>query len=117
MTMLKLLAAIIMVESGGDPQAYNASEKAAGILQIRPIMVEEVNRILELRGSTLRFTLADRWCPDESVLMFNVYANHLARVNGPMTTEEVARCWNGGPKGASKKSTEKYWIKVKQRLQ
>ena len=36
----------MQVESGNDTLAYNAKENAAGCLQIRPIMVREVNRLL-----------------------------------------------------------------------
>ena len=32
------------------------------------------------------------------------------------TPEVLARCWNGGPHGWKKKSTLKYWAKVKARL-
>ena len=42
----KLIKAIMAVESSGNPNAYNEAEQSAGILQIRPIMVEDVNRIM-----------------------------------------------------------------------
>ena len=51
-----LIAAIIQVESGGDTLAYNAKEDAVGCLQIRPIMVREVNRLVGKDS----FTLDDR---------------------------------------------------------
>jgi hypothetical protein len=40
-----LLAAIIQVESSGNPRAYNQREDAVGILQIRRILVDDLNRI------------------------------------------------------------------------
>jgi len=33
------------------------------------------------------------------------------------TAEEVARCWNGGPRGMSYTYTEPYWDKVQAFLQ
>jgi len=87
MILIKLLAAIIMIESGGNDLAYNKREDACGCLQIRPIMVAEFNRI------GIPFTLDDRWNCGKS------------------------RKWNGGPNGHKKASTLKYWKKVKQQLQ
>jgi hypothetical protein len=56
--------AIVMEESKGNPVAYNREEQAAGIVQIRPICLEDVNRISHSRGLGLEFTLADRFSPD-----------------------------------------------------
>ena len=39
--------AVIFVESIDNDSAYNHREKAVGCLQIRPIMVREVNRVLK----------------------------------------------------------------------
>ena len=44
-TMTDLLLALEKVESNGNEFAYNESEKALGSLQIRPIMVDDYNRI------------------------------------------------------------------------
>ena len=41
-----LLIAVMAVESNFVSMAYNAKENAVGVLQIRPIMVREVNRLL-----------------------------------------------------------------------
>ena len=40
------VSAVIYIESRGDSLAYNTKEKAVGVLQIRPIMLREVNRVL-----------------------------------------------------------------------
>ena len=47
-----LVKALIQVESSGRDNAHNISEDAVGCLQIRPIMVREVNRILHKQGGT-----------------------------------------------------------------
>ena len=43
---MTLVNALILVESNGNSRAYNKKERACGCLQIRPIMLREVNRIL-----------------------------------------------------------------------
>jgi len=103
-----LIAAIIQVESGGDTLAYNLKEDAAGCLQIRPIMVREVNRLVGKDS----FTLSDRWSKVKSIQMFNILRSH---TNNP-TDEKLARNWNGGYTGHKKQSTIKYWQKVRNNL-
>ena len=106
----KLIQALIMVESSGRDSAYNASEDAVGCLQIRPIMVREVNRILRKQGDTLRFRMKDRWSREKSLEMFNIWREY----HHPNSTDEViARNWNGGPRGYEKESTIYYWRKVR----
>lgn len=104
-----LFAAICIVESGGDPSAYNKAEDSAGIVQIRPIMIEDVNRILKLRNDKRRFTLGDRWNVAKSQQMFDIYMSHYCK---GMSLIDKARCWNGGPKGHKKDSTLRYAAKV-----
>ncbi len=103
-----LIDAIIHVESRGDSMAYNAGEDAVGVLQIRPIMMREVNRLLGYN----KYTLKDRWSKSKSIEMFNVIKAHTTNP----TNERLARNWNGGWNGYKKKSTLKYWQKVKTQL-
>ncbi len=103
-----LIMAIIQVESGGDRLAHNIKEDAVGVLQIRPIMVAEVNRLIGKDS----FTLSDRWSIHKSIAMFNVIKSHTTNP----TNEKLARNWNGGWKGYKKQSTLKYWNKVKKLL-
>ena len=108
-----LIDALMWVESRCDTSAYCKREDAVGVLQIRPIMVKEVNRILRLQKSSYIFTLEDRWSKEKSIQMFNVVANYYHETS---SYEKIARCWNGGPKGLQKKQTQKYWRKVQKRL-
>ena len=55
-----LLSAIMFIESSYNDSAYRADEDAVGCLQIRKTMVNDINRILKRRKSTLRFTYHDR---------------------------------------------------------
>jgi len=104
-----LIAAIIQVESGGDTMAYNEKEDAVGCLQIRPIMVREVNRLLGKDS----FTLKDRWSKAKSIEMFNVIRSHLKGASN----EEIARVWNGGYNGKNNPKTLVYWKKVRKYTQ
>lgn len=104
---------MIVVESNGNDSAYNANEEAVGCLQIRPIMVREVNRILRKQGDTLRYHLKDRWDREKSLEMFHIWREY-HHPNSP--DEVIARNWNGGPRGYEKESTIRYWDKVKGEL-
>jgi len=104
-----LIAAIIQVESGGDTLAYNSKEDAVGCLQIRPIMVREVNRLLGKDS----FTLYDRWSKAKSIQMFKVLRSHLKGASD----EQIARTWNGGYNGKNIPQTLQYWNKVKKYTQ
>lgn len=103
-----LIEAIIYVESRGDVNAYNAKENAVGCLQIRPIMLREVNRLLGYN----KYQLVDRLNKVKSIEMFNVIKEHTTNP----TNEKLARNWNGGWNGYKKQSTLKYWHKVKKQL-
>jgi len=107
-----LLSAIMYVESSYNDSAYNSYEDAVGCLQIRKTMVNDVNRILRRQKSDLRFTYDDRWLRNKSIKMFDIYCKHY----GLTTSEEIARCWNGGPRGMQNEMTANYWKKVKNKL-
>jgi len=54
----ELIEAMAFVESGGNPATIgdiNLGTPSVGLLQIRPIMVREVNRILRKQGLDKRF--------------------------------------------------------------
>ena len=104
-----LVDALIMVESNGNPNAYCKKEKAVGCLQIRPVMLREVNRILRKQKLTKRFSLEDRWDCGLSEEMFYIWKNYHHKDS---SDEVIARCWNGGPRGYKKQSTKHYWQKV-----
>ena len=108
-----LIEAMVWVESKGDPNAFAKREDAAGVLQIRPIMVNEVNRILNIKKDDRFYTLDDRWNETKSIEMFYVFVDYYHKDS---SYEEIARCWNGGPKGLQKKQTKRYWKKVQNTL-
>jgi len=107
-----LLSAIMFVESSYNDSAYHKGEDAVGCLQIRKCMVDDVNRILRRQKSDIRFIYDDRWLRNRSIKMFDIYCKHY----GLTTAEEIARCWNGGPRGMQNEMTANYWKKVKNQL-
>lgn len=108
-----LIDAMIWVESRGNDSCYNKREEAVGCLQIRPIMVREVNRILNIQKSDLEYTLEDRWSREKSIEMFHIVNGYH---NKNSTYEEIARAWNGGPNWAEKSLTKRYWKRVQKQL-
>mgnify|MGYP003119295329 FL=1 len=107
-----LLSALIMVESRNNDSAHAVGEDAVGCLQIRKTMVDDVNRILKRQNKEHRFSYSDRWDRQKSIKMFDIYCKHY----GLTTAEEIARCWNGGPRGMNKEATVYYWKKVQDHL-
>ena len=108
-----IIDAIIFVESSGNDSAYRADEDAVGAFQIRQVMVDDVNRILNRRNIPIQYTYEDRWCRDKSTEMFNIFCSYY----GLETAEEIARCWNGGPRGINNPYTLGYWNKVELKLE
>lgn len=97
-----LISAIEYVESRGDIKAYNKKEHAAGCLQIRPIMLKEVNRV-----SGKNYTLQDRYDRDKSYEMFYIIMD---KYNPDYDLRIACRVWNG--RGNSGKGSESYYQKV-----
>ena len=83
-----LIEAMVWVESKGKENAYAKRENAAGVLQIRPIMVNEVNRILNINKDDRFYTLDDRWNRDKSIEMFYVFVDYYHKNS---SYEEIAR--------------------------
>lgn len=109
-----LVEAIIQVESRGNDSAVGDNGKAVGCLQIHPIVVREVNRLV-----SKPYTLDDRYSRAKSIEMFNIISEEYdccEEYTFMQYAEIVARRWNGGPKGDKKTATLEYWEKVKKEL-
>jgi len=114
-----IITALISIESGGHIKAHNTLEDAVGILHIRPIMVEEVNRILELQGAAGDYTLEDRWNPQKSRRMCTYflsyqYDQYVKKHGRTPSLKELAMSWNSG--GIFKKCTEDYKRKIEEKM-
>jgi len=112
-----LIPAMIQVESLGNDSAIGdkhlVGNEAVGALQIRPIMLREVNRILKIQKSNKRYSKKDRYNRERSIEMFMVWKNYHHPKGG---FETIARNWNGGPRGYKNKRTEYYWAKIQNEL-
>jgi hypothetical protein len=80
--------ALIWVESKGDSNAVGKLDDI-GVLQIRPIIVEDCNRILEMEV----FKLEDRLDSLKSVEMFNIIQDHY---NPQHDYHWALKLWNSG---------------------
>lgn len=95
-----------MIESSNNPKAFNKKENAAGIIQIRPIMLKEINSLFGYE----KYSLEDRWDVDKSFEMFKLFQ---VTFNPSLSFEIGSRMWNGGRQGHTKESTLIYWHKIK----
>jgi hypothetical protein len=112
-----LLEAMIQVESKGVENSVgdkHLGRPSIGVLQIRPIMVREVNRILRKHKIKKKYSLDDRYNREYSIEMFYIWRFYH---HANDSDEVIARCWNGGPKGWKRKSTKHYWNKVQNEIQ
>jgi len=112
----RLIEALIQVESNGKEDCIGDKHliiPSVGVLQIRPIMVREVNRILKRLGEDKRYKNKDRYSREKSVEMFTIWRDYHHQND---SDEVIARCWNGGPKGYKRKATLYYWEKVQKAL-
>jgi len=98
----RLINAIVMVESSGNPFAVNIEEEAFGAFQIRPI------RLLDYYQRTgKKYTTEDCFSYNISKEIFIYYA----RLIGYPDYQTIACNWNG-----SGRMTLVYWEKIKKFL-
>ncbi len=112
----RLVKALIQVESCGNDSCIGDRHliiPSIGCLQIRPIMVKEVNRILTILGDDKRYKNKDRYSRVKSIEMFYIWKNYHHKDH---SDEVIARCWNGGSRGYKRKATLHYWKKVQKAL-
>ena len=104
----KVINAIAMVESKGNPKAFNPNGNCAGLLQITPGLVKQCNIWLKAKKSKKRYTLADRYNVKKSKEMFVMVQKNYNKSNN---VEKAIRVWNGGP-GYTLKGINEYYMKV-----
>ena len=112
----RLIEALIQVESRGKENCIGDLHlivPSVGVLQIRPIMVKEVNRILAILGKDKQYKNKDRYSREKSIEMFIIWRDFHHKDD---SNEIISRCWNGGPNGWKRKATLHYWKKVQKAL-
>lgn len=104
-----LIDALCTVESNNNPSAIGDGGQAVGILQIHPIMIKDVNRILGKDAYTLR----DRLDPAKSRKICRVYLSHYGKNK---TLLQMSAMWCAGPDGyrqMNKPAVKRYVDKVR----
>lgn len=103
-----LLSALIQIESGGNDHAKGRHGEL-GALQIRPILVRDVNRIM---GTHYVHTQVTNRAT--ATFIANAYLSHYGR---NLSDESLARIWQGGPKGHKRSATRAYAKRVMRELE
>ena len=105
-TLEAMVYAFAMVESRGNHLAHNERENAVGLLQIRPIMVMEANRIV---GEDI-YTLDDRWDAEVSIEIFRTV---MERHNPTLDIDKAIDIWNPRCGEKYRQSVKNEYEKVK----
>jgi hypothetical protein len=103
-----LLSALIQIESGGNDLARGRHGEL-GALQIKPILVRDVNRIMGTHYAHSQVT-------NRAVSTF-IAQSYLAHYGKNLSDESLARIWQGGPVGHKKSSTRAYARRVMRELE
>lgn len=108
LSYVKLMESIITVESEWNYKAYNPREEALGWMQIRPILIKDLNRNVDLN-----YKLTDRTSVKKSISMFLEYSKMYQKKQFQRGNfKRLSRLWNGGPNGHRNNNTLYYWNKV-----
>lgn len=116
--VIDVIVAIEKVESNKNPYAINKAENAIGSLQIRPIMIDDYNRI---SGEDLPHNVAYNRAM-AYIIAQEIFYHYMKGIENP-TAKHLAFIWNGGgsawtrvdnPKNDKKqKNLDLYWEKVR----
>jgi len=109
-----LIAAVMLVESGGDHRAIGDHHRARGALQIHAAAVRDVNRFYGTKYTHLQMH-DPQAARDVFVRYLSIYVTP-QRLGRQPTSQDYARCWNGGPDGWREPATLTYWNRVRQHL-
>jgi soluble lytic murein transglycosylase-like protein len=110
-----LLTALIAVESSGDPNAIGDNGLAYGCLQLHSAYVQDAAEY-----ARQDWTHEDAFDPETAKQIVRAYMARYAtkkRLGREPTYSDLAKMHNGGPNGSKKAVTDKYWQKVKKKLE
>ena len=110
-SLLKLLAAIAVVESNVDDHTVGDGGDAIGRYQIHAKAVEDVNKFYNTDFSwrQMHDPASAEWV---ALLYLQLYLKAVPNAG----LEDAARIWNGGPDGWRQGCTLAYWHKVSEIL-
>ena len=103
-----LLSALIQIESGGNDLAKGRHGEL-GALQIKPILVRDINRIMGTHYAHQQVT-------NRAISTF-IAQSYLSHYGKNLSDESLARIWQGGPNGPRKSSTRAYARRVMRELE
>ena len=103
-----LLSALIQVESAGNDFARGRHGEL-GALQIKPILVRDVNRIMGTHYVHAQVTNRAT-----ATFIANAYLSHYGK---HLSDESLARIWQGGPQALKRSSSRAYGRRVMRKLQ
>jgi len=103
-----LLSALIQIESHGNDLARGRHGEL-GALQIKPILVRDVNRIMGTHYAHAQVT-------NRAVATFIAHA-YLSHYGRNLSDESLARIWQGGPKAIKRSSSRAYGRRVMRELE
>jgi len=103
-----LLSALIQVESNGSDHA-RGKHGELGALQIKSIMVRDINRIMGTDYSHAQVT-------NRAVSIF-IAESYFAHYGKHLSDESLARLWQGGPKALRRSSSRAYGKRVMRELE
>jgi hypothetical protein len=102
-----LLSALIQIESNGNDHA-RGKHGELGALQIKSIMVRDVNRIMGTHYAHAQVT-------NRTISIF-IAESYFAHYGRNLSDESLARLWQGGPKGLRRSSSRAYGKRVMRKL-
>ena len=102
-----LLSALIQIESHGNDLARGRHGEL-GALQIKPVLVRDVNRIMGTHYAHAQVTNRAT-----ATFIANAYLSHYGK---HLSDESLARLWQGGPKALRKNASRAYGRRVMRKL-
>lgn len=112
--MMRLIAAITVVESNGNDLALNKKEQAWGSMQIRQMVLTDVNKAYKTNYQLNQ--MKNRSASHE------VFKKYIKLYKADTTPEAASKCWNGGPRwrnktGLARKNLDNYWNRVRKQME
>ena len=114
----QILDAIRMVESGGNDRVHDGDGgRAIGPFQIHEIYWKDAVAADPALGPQSGFDYQDCRQRDYAAKVLEAYMRRwVPDAWESRDAEVIARTHNGGPRGADKRATDRYWAKVARRL-
>lgn len=111
--IMLLIPFLITVESHGDPNAIGRNGEL-GILQINQGVIDDVNHFCG--GNYIHHNAFTPALATEICSLYLLHWGRPSKLKRKVTFQDLARIWNGGPRGYRRSGSLKYWYKVKKEM-